>query len=51
VIPRLVDDPVANRRTFDLREEKYAVQRLGQVIGMFGDGPGPDTVTLRLDPC
>jgi len=51
VIPRLVDDPVANRRTFDLREQKYAVQRLGQVIGMFGDGPAPDTVSLRLDPC
>ncbi|MCL4684149.1 hypothetical protein KJ059_05295 [Myxococcota bacterium] len=51
VIPRIVDDPVANRRTFDLREEKYAVQRLGGVLGMFGDGPGPETITLRLDPC
>lgn len=51
VIPRLVEDPVANRRTFDLRQEKYAVQRLGQLLGMFGDGPGPNTVTLRLDPC
>jgi hypothetical protein len=51
VIPRIVDDPVANRRTFDLRQEKYAVQRLGGLIGMFGDGPGPNTITLRLDPC
>ncbi len=51
VIPRIVDDPVANRRTFDLRQEKYAVQRLGGVLGMFGDGPGPETITLRLDPC
>jgi hypothetical protein len=51
VIPRIVDDPVANRRTFDLRQEKYAVQRLGGLLGMFGDGPGPDTITLRLDPC
>ncbi len=51
VIPRIVDDPVANRRTFDLRQEKYAVQRLGGLIGMFGNGPGPDTITLRLDPC
>lgn len=51
VVPRIVDDPVANRRTFDLRQEKYAVQRLGGVLGMFGDGPGPDTITLRLDPC
>jgi len=51
VAPRIVDDPVANRRTFDLRQEKYAIQRLGGVLGMFGDGPGPDTITLRLDPC
>jgi len=51
VMPRIVDDPVANRRTFDLRQEKYAVQRLGGMIGMFGDGPSPDTITLRLDPC
>jgi hypothetical protein len=51
VIPRIVDDPAANRRTFDLRQQKYAVQRLGGLLGMFGDGPGPDTITLRLDPC
>jgi hypothetical protein len=51
VVPRLVDDPIANRRTFDLRQRKYAVQRLGGRLGMFGDGPGPETVTLRLDPC
>jgi hypothetical protein len=51
VAPRIVDDPVANRRTFDMRQEKYAVQRLGGVLGMFGDGPAPDTITLRLDPC
>ncbi len=51
VVPRIVNDPIANRRTFDLRQEKYAVQRLGGVLGMFGDGPGPETITLRLDPC
>jgi hypothetical protein len=51
VVPRLVDDPVANRRTFDLRQQKYAVQRLGGLLGMFGDGPGAETVTLRLDAC
>lgn len=51
VVPRIVDDPVANRRTFDLRQEKYAVQRFGGRIGMFGDGPSPQTITLRLDPC
>ena len=51
VAPRIVDDAVANRRTFDLRQEKYAIQRLGGMLGMFGDGPGPETITLRLDPC
>jgi hypothetical protein len=51
VTPRIVDDASANRRTFDLRQEKYAIQRLGGVLGMFGDGPGPQTITLRLDPC
>ena len=51
VVPRIVEDPTANRRTFDLRQEKYAVQRLGGVLGMFGDGPGPETITLRLDHC
>ena len=51
VVPRIVDDPVANQRTFDLRQEKYAIQRLGGVLGMYGDGPGPDTITLRLDSC
>ena len=51
VIPRIVDDATANRRTFDLRQEKYAIQRLGGALGMFGDGPGPETITLRLDPC
>lgn len=51
VVPHLVDEPVANRRTFDLRQQKYAVQRLGGLLGMFGDGPSPETITLRLDPC
>ena len=51
VVPRIVDDEVANRRTFDLRQEKYAIQRLGGALGMFGDGPGAETITLRLDAC
>ncbi len=51
VVPRIVEDPIANRRTFDLRQGKYAVQRLGGALGMFGDAPGPETITLRLDPC
>ena len=51
VVPRIIEDPAANRRTFDLRQTKYAMQRFGGLIGMFGDGPGPETITLRLDPC
>jgi hypothetical protein len=51
VVPRIDADPAANRRTFDLRQRKYAVQRLGGMLGMFGDGPAPGTITLRLDPC
>jgi hypothetical protein len=34
-----------------LRMEKYAVQRLGRLLGMFGDEAGETTVALRLDPC
>jgi hypothetical protein len=51
VVPVLSKDPADNVRTFELRDEKYSIQRLGRVIGMFGDGPSPQTVTLRLDPC
>ena len=51
VVPRIVEDPIANQRTFDLRQEKYAVQRLGGLLGMFGDGPSPETITLRFDAC
>lgn len=51
VVPRLFDDETNKRRTFDLRQDKYAVQRLGGWLGMFGDGPRPNSVTLRLDPC
>lgn len=51
VVPTLSQEPAVNERTFRLRDEKYAVQRLGRTIGLFGDGPSPQTVTLRLDPC
>lgn len=51
VVPRHVDDPAVNQRTFDLRQEKYAIQRLAVSLGLFDDGPSPTTVTLRLDPC
>ena len=26
-------------------------ERIGVELKMFGDGPGPETITLRLDPC
>lgn len=51
VVAHLSSDPADNERTFRLRDEKYAIQRLGRAIGLFGDGPGAQTVTLRLDPC
>ena len=51
VVARLSTDPADNERTFRLRDEKYAIQRLGRRIGLFGDGPSAETVTLRLDPC
>lgn len=51
VVATLSLDPADGERTFRLRDEKYAVQRLGRQIGIFGDEPGPQTVTLRLDPC
>jgi hypothetical protein len=51
VVATLSTDPADNERTFRLRDEKYAIQRLGRRIGLFGDGPSADTVTLRLDSC
>ena len=51
VVPHIVDEDAANRRTFDLRQRKYAVQRLAVGLGLFENGPGPETITLRLDPC
>ena len=51
VVPRIVEDDDAKQRTFDLRQEKYAIQRFAQSLGMFGEGPSPDGVTLRLDRC
>jgi hypothetical protein len=33
------------------RHEKYAVQRLATVIGLFGESAGDDVVALRLEPC
>jgi hypothetical protein len=37
--------------TYDLRQEKYAVQRLATTIGLMERRGSADTVALRLDPC
>jgi hypothetical protein len=36
---------------YDLRQEKYAVQRLATAIGLMERRGSADTVALRLDPC
>jgi hypothetical protein len=36
---------------YDLRQEKYAVQRLATSIGLMQRQGSADTVALRLDPC
>lgn len=51
IVASLSDDPADGLRTFALRNDKYAVQRLAAAVGVFGDGPAPGTVTLRFDPC
>lgn len=44
------DRPTVNA-IHQLRQEKYAVQRLATVIGLYGPIPSEMTVALRLDPC
>lgn len=44
------DRPTVNA-IHQLRTEKYAVQRLATMIGMYGPVPDESTVALRLDPC
>lgn len=44
------DRPTVNA-IHQLRQEKYAVQRLATMIGMYGPVPSETTVALRLDPC
>jgi hypothetical protein len=45
------DDRPSVNAVHQLRQEKYAVQRLATVIGMYGPVPDEATVALRLDPC
>lgn len=45
------DDHPNVRAIHQLRQEKYAVQRLATAIGLYGEGPSDTTAALRLDPC
>jgi hypothetical protein len=45
------DDRPNATAVHQLRTEKYAVQRLALVIGMYKPIPDEGTVALRLDPC
>jgi len=45
------DDRATVNTIHQLRQEKYAVQRLATAIGLYGPVPSETTVALRLDPC
>ncbi|MFT4519320.1 MAG: hypothetical protein ACI9JM_001716 [Halioglobus sp.] len=45
------EDRESVNRAHQLRQEKYLVQRLATVVGVFGSEAGENTVTLRLDSC
>ncbi len=51
VIARRHEDPSAVDSVFQLRHEKYRVQRLATALGIFGRSAGRDVVALRLEPC
>ncbi len=51
VIAKRHEDPEVVNRTFQLRQEKYRVQRLATAIGLFGRSAGTNVVTLELAPC
>ena len=51
VVAERHDDRASVGAIHQLRQEKYAVQRLATVIGLYGEEPGETTVALRLDPC
>ena len=51
VIAKRYDDSEAVETIFRLRHEKYRIQRLATLIGIFGRSAGKDVVTLRLEPC
>ncbi len=51
VVAKRFEDRGEVDRTHHARAEKYAVQRLATMIGMFGRDAAENVVTLRLAPC
>lgn len=51
VVPRRFEDRENTRRSFELRMEKYAIQRLAVAIGIFDPDVNDGNITYRLDPC
>ena len=51
VVPKLFDDREAKLRAFELRSEKYSIQRLAILVGIFSKDLSPTMVALRMDPC
>ncbi len=51
VVTKVFSDREVADRIFQLRYERYRVQRLATAIGIFGRAANPGAVTVRLDPC
>ena len=51
VIAKRYEDRATVNKIFQLRHEKYRIQRLATAVGVFGSSAGKDVVTLRLEPC
>ncbi len=45
------EDRATANQIHELRQEKYAIQRLATSIGLFGSEAAEQTIALRLDPC
>lgn len=51
VVPVLLEERERVQRVSELRHEKYAIQRLATLTGIFSRTPPPGAIVLRLDPC
>jgi hypothetical protein len=51
VVATQSDDRALVDEIVRIRHQKYLVQRLATMVGLFGETAGAETVTLRLDPC